>query len=50
MNKGNIIATIIGLILILICMVCLDINYKTGVNECVRAGNELNWCQSELAK
>ena len=50
MNKGNIIVTIIGLVLIIICMVCLDINYKNGVNDCVKNGYDIRWCQSELAK
>ena len=49
-NKKNLLAIILGLVLILICMVCLDLNYKKGVNDCVNAGHDIKWCQSELAK
>lgn len=49
MNK-NIGIVLIGLALILTFMVCLDISYRHGVQDCVKAVNDANWCKNELAK
>lgn len=45
----------IGIILIVLSiflgfMVCLDVSYQNGVEDCIKAKNNVNWCKNELAK
>lgn len=47
-NK-EILTIIIGLVLILVCMVCLEMNFKKAVNDCSKK-HDAEWCINELAK
>ena len=39
------------IILIIISgFICLNISYTNAVNDCVKGGNNINWCKNELAK
>ena len=40
---------IIGLAFTLICMFCLEMNFKKAVNDCSKK-HDAQWCINELAK
>lgn len=40
---------IIGLAFTLICMLCLEMNFKKAVNDCSKK-HDAQWCINELAK
>lgn len=41
---------IIGITLIIIAIAILNIEYKHSVNNCVKAGYDINFCKNEMAK
>lgn len=38
----------IGIMILIV--ICLHISYTNAVNDCVKGGNNINWCKNELAK
>lgn len=41
---------IIGIVLIILTVLVINIEYNHSVNNCVKAGYDINFCKNELAK